>query len=649
MTVVGLDPGPGAVVVVRGPGERGEAALARARRGLRGERAAKLHSEGPLAVAVQPARELELHVSAATVCVLEGALYEIPLPVERRVADSPCGGPPASPAARLALAFEALGERALELVRGEFWALVWSRAQSHGIVLTDHIGSRAPYWTITPGALIVASEVRHLVGCLDSRPAPDQLTLAHWLTATGPRPGTTLFAGIHVLRAAHRLRISPGRCQEEAYWRPVYTEPLREPPQHQVQRLRGALELAVRRRRAGTGTTGVLLSGGLDSSAVGALAARHGPLHAYSVVFPDHPEMDESQLIVATVKRLGIQSTRMIVRGGSILAGALAYIERWGVPPTSPNLFFWSPLLERAAADGIEVVLDGEGGDELFAFSPYLVADRLRHGRLLSALALARRWPGESRPPSPEVIWLRLRLAGIKPLLPAGVHRLARRVRPLGSYAPGWLPPELARRWVASEDSAFAWKELTGPRWWAYIVELVTRGPGPSAVYEQARRRARAVGICARHPMVDIDVIELVLRLNPELAFDPRFDRALLREAISGLVPDEVRLRRRKSNFDALFHRILAGSELPVVRALLAPASCELRAFVDVDALHAELLERDPRSAGGSLARWAARVWRLVTAECWLRAQSDPVELERLRSRLAPPTAPAAFEASSPG
>ena len=619
---------PGAVLVIS-DGESAEAARKHATRAFSAT-SPDVFAEGPLTVALVPNAHRQLHLSDQTVCVLEGALYE-----------------PGS-AAELVRAYERQGERILPGVRGEFWALLWSRDEQRGVVVCDQLGCRAPYWALDGSALVVASEVPDLLATLSRHPDADPVELAHWLMITGPRAGRTLLAGVQSVKAGHVLRVRPSAAASERYWGPAYTRPFGSSPDDQAHALLEALRTAVRRRTVGRGATAVLLSGGLDSSTVAALAASEEPVAAYSAVFPNHPGMDEAHLIDRTSRSLGMESTRIVVRTGSVLRGAIAYTRSWQVPPTSPNLFFWTPLLERAAADGIEVMLDGEGGDELFAFSPFLLADRLRQGRLIAALRMARCWPGEARPPSPELVWYRLREAGIKALLPPAAHRLSRR-RGLDRYAPAWLPRALAAQWLDSEDSAFAWKSIPGPRWWSYIVYLVTRGAGPSAVYEQARRRCQLAGIEPRHPLVDIDVIDVALRLDPELAFDRRFTRPMLREAIAGWVPEEVRLRRGKSNFDALFHQILAGPELSAVKQLLDPRAARLGAYVDVGSLYRELLDGDPRSHPEGLMHWAIRVWRLATAELWLRHREDSELLARLDSELDLPPSEPAFEIWRPG
>jgi asparagine synthase (glutamine-hydrolysing) len=631
------------VVVVAGPGEDRERAARRASQAFRSASSVpELFVDGPLAIAFVPEPTRSLYVSDTIVCLVDGQLYAVP----GEVSHTP---DPRSAATRLAAAYERSGDAALGELRGEFWAWLWRRRDRRGLALADHVGTRGPYWARDGGTAVVASEIAELLASLTREPAPDPVTLAHWLMITGPKTGTTLFAGVRSIAAGHCLKLAPGDCRTERYWTPTYRDPLRAPRAEQAAQLRDRLDQAVRRRRAATEGTGVLLSGGLDSSTVAALAAQHGDLSAYSAVFPDHPGMDESALIDRTAGALGIPSKRIVVRDGSTLRGALEYTRHWQVPPTSPNLFFWNPLLAQAAADGIEIMLDGEGGDELFAFSPYLVADRLRAGRLFSALELTRRWPGETRPPARDLVRLRLRLAGAMALMPPATHRWSRRLRGLEHYVPAWLPSAVGRQWLDSETSSFAWKRLGGPRWWAYIVELVTRGAGPSAVYEQSRRRSRLAGVLASHPLVDVDVIELVLRLDPELSFDPRFTRTMLREAIDGLVPDEVRLRRGKSNFDALFHQLLAGPELAAVRTLLDPSQARLRGYVDVSSLHRELFRGDPRSHPEGLMRWAIRVWRLATAEIWLRLREDPAADQRLQVELGLPTLAPKFDTTAGG
>jgi asparagine synthase (glutamine-hydrolysing) len=578
-------------------------------------RCGQTFAEGPLTLEWDAGPHRDFHASEETVCLVEGSLYSI--------GDRPPGpGHGTRPARHLVDAYERCGESVFERVRGEYWAVLWRREARTGVLVTDQMGTRTPYFHSVGAELLAASDVRDLLAVLPSHPGPDPLGLVHWLMLTEYPGEGTMLAGISRLPAAHLLPIGQAGPARR-YWTPVYQPPIRAGTDELAARLREILGVAVRRRLARDAPTGVRLSGGLDSSAVAALASREGAdLHAYSAVFPEHPTIDESRLVELTARRLGLRSTTFSIRTGSVVDGTLSYLEDWRLPPSSPNMFFWGSLFERASADGVRIMLDGEGGDELFGFSPYLLADFVRHGRIRAALALTRRWP-TGFPATRGRISYRFTQFGVKGAMPALAHRLRRRLRGADPYLPPWIPSELGAAWLDTELSPFEWKSLRGPRWWAFLVGAVTRGPGPALVYEQTRRMAARTGLEASHPLVDPDVIEFMLQIPPLVAYDLRFNRPLLRESLAGMLPDEVRLRTTKSTFDALFHGILAGRELPIVRRLLDPASAQIGEYVDLPAVWSELLRTDPPSEYPARQTWALHVWRLLTAELWLRSHSD--------------------------
>ena len=377
---------------------------------------------------------------------------------------------------------------------------------------------------------------------------------------------------------------------------------------------------------------GVLLSGGLDSSAVAALA-NAGPLQergpqAYSAAFPLNPSIDESELVGDAASSLGLGRTTLSVRGGSMVAGSLEYLREWRLPAASPNHFLWQPLLRRAAADGITVMLDGEGGDELWMLSPYLLADELRRGHGFAALRLAREMAGVDRYRDWRSALPYLRVFGLKGAAPAALHRGIRRAHGPARYAPSWLSERSAATLFA-EDDRWAWKRLDGPRWWAYMADLLTTARARLGVGDYLRHRAAMAGLDDRHPLIDPDLVEFALGLDPALALDAELDRPLLRRAMAGEIPDSIRLRPEKSYFTALFDDCLRGRDLALLRDLLA-GSPEVGRYTRPGA--ARSLLEVPADRPGALARsWS--LWRLMTAECWLRSLADEDLPARLLER----------------
>jgi asparagine synthase (glutamine-hydrolysing) len=560
-------------------------------------------------------------------CLLAGALFNADELATELGLD-----PASDTEALLEAGYERHGAELPGRLRGNFLLAVHDPASGLLLLASDQLGARSAFFTADGRGLLFATELHLLLRLLPTRPPPDEPALVQWLAENSVPEGRTLHHGVERLGGGRALHAQRGSISAHGYWHPRYREPAAVSPTEATATVRDEMQAAVSRHLPHGGRTGVLLSGGLDSSSVAALgrrgAAPSTSLHAYSAVFPDHASIDEGPLIAAAAGELGLERTSVTVRGGSMLAGALEYLDRWELPLPAPNHFLWQPLLERAAADGTTHLLDGEGGDELWRFSPYLIADRLLGGRPLGALRTAQAMIGEElyrgwRPALPY-----LRAYGLKGAIPPGPHRAWRRLHAAGRYAPGWFTKRSAELLFEQRDP-WAWKRLGGPRWWCFLADLLTGVRERLGVGDYLRHRAAMAGLGSRHPLIDLDLVELVLGLPPELAVDPRLERPLLREAMAGLIPDQIRLRPGKSYFTALFGDCLGGRDLELLRQLLS-GSPEVGAYVDLDAVRRELLEPGPERRGGA---WPWSVWRLVTAECWLRLQAGEDVAGTLRER----------------
>lgn len=508
-------------------------------------------------------------------------------------------------------------DRALDIIRGDFALVVFDQATGDGTLARDHFGSYSLVWHERDGRLLFASEVSQLLPLLHATPTVDLTTMAHWLGISGMPGDRTLFDGVRRVSPAHRVDFGSGTPRARRYWSLRYRRPARIDRADAAAGIRRTLEDAIRHRCVDG--TGVMLSGGLDSSSVTAVATALDdarPQHAYSAIFPDHPSVDESERIEGLCDAFDLRWTVVSVRSGSVLLGAVDYMRRWALPPASPNVFFWIPLLAQAAANGNHVLLDGEGGDEVFGLSPYLLADYVRRGRVRAANRLIRRIPGWQPNTPKESAQMFMRTFGIRGALPPSWQEARRRRRPPSDYTPSWMAPHVATAFLESDDPQ-GWKRLDAPRWWAFLADALT-SMGPTMVHDHVRQRAAMAGdVAMRHPIRDVEVIEHVVGLPPELAFDPRWSRPLLRDAVADLLPDETRLRPSKSFFDAVFHESLAGRDLDVARALLSPREAAVGEFVDINAVQTSLLASAPEPP--QRTQWAIEVWRLVGAECWLR------------------------------
>jgi asparagine synthase (glutamine-hydrolysing) len=570
--------------------------------------------DGPLALAFAGPPSC----SRGPLCLFDGFLDN-----GAEIAEALGGHAPSAPEMLLAHAYRRWGPRFLPRLRGDFALLIWDGEQGEGLIARDQLGVRCLYLTDTAGGLCFASEIHQLLALLPTRPAPDPASVAHWIAASN-RPGTaTLYTGVRRLNPGSVLLLDRHGAREEPYWSPRYVEPLQLPDEQLAARVRASIELAVQRRLDPEGETGVLMSGGLDSAAVAAVAAAQAPgrVSAYAGVFPQHPAVDESELIDELRDALTLPGFTAAVRPGGLLASALESLAAWQLPLLGWGDFWVLPLLRAAAAAGVAVTLGGDGGDELFGPRAYVLADRLRGGHPRQALALALGLPGAgARPPRRQVARVLADYALVG-ALPHALHSLAWR-HTARHRAPSWMRPQALGDLLDSDDP-IAWKRMDGPRWWAHIAHGLTRGVEETGVFAHQRLRATLAGLEARHPLFDLDVVELALRQSPQATLDRYRNRPVLRASMAGMLPQTVRMRPAKALFDTLIVDCLDGPDGAAVRALLTDPHAELGAYVRPEAVAEALFVGSPHARGDRF-RWMHQVWRLLTAECWLRAQSDP-------------------------
>lgn len=521
--------------------------------------------------------------------------------------------------AAVALAHARLGPPACDLLRGTFILVAANAEQGIASVARDQLGGRPlVYARVGRGALFAEHE-RDLIARLATAPGPDRRAVSQWIDGGGLPGRRTFYAGIERVPPGHRLALSASGAVLERYWAPLYQGAAAGTREELAERLRSETFAAIDRAAAGARRPAVRLSGGLDSACVAAgLAARgsagEGAL-ALSAVFPDSPETDERDLIEATARQAGLASELVsFAEPGSILAPALSYVERWRLPSVTPNLFVWEPTMARARELGVDVMLDGEGGDELFGLAPYLIADALRAGRLRGAWKLSAGIPGIGDDPDPRTRLRALRVFGTSALTPRWARRRRRRRAAAGSE--GSLLGREDRLAVADEDERSAWRALDGPCWWRALAADLTGGGDELDAAGQLRRESIDGGIERRHPLLfDLDLVSSVLTIPPRLQFDPIRDRSLLRDALAGYIPERVRCRYAKSYFTPLLAAALSGPDHASLTGSLSQPAAPVRAF-----MRAESLDRMLAQSGPIPPARAMSLWRIAMVDAWLRS-----------------------------
>lgn len=612
-----------------------EALRGRVVRALEPDGAAEAMQDGPLALAWTGGSSSPRDDGETPLCLLDGRITNLAGLAER------LGLPPGLEPERVLLgAYARFGERMFEQLRGDWVVLVWDPGRRRLLVARDQMNQRPLFVRIAGDRVLFASEVRNLLRLLDRRPDPDARSVGYWLNRSRLPPDRTLYAGIARVQAGHLLRIVDGHAALRRYWTPTLGPRLEGSREELAEALRAEIIGAVD-RCCEPGGTAVMLSGGLDSNVLAAVGARclapgRAPVGTYSMTFPMHPGSDESAQIDSTIAELGLANTRVAIQSSGILAGSLEYLDAWQLPPTAVTLSYWLPLARRIAEDGIEVILDGEDGDHMFGYSPWLAADLLRQGRPLAMLRVLRQVTQLSGAPTRTML-ARTYNTAVKGSMPHFVHAMMRRMRGQPDYVPSWLNEETARAF----DEALApwdWVLPGQPLWWSGRLDLLMTGGFPASLFDHARRRGAMAGLDRRHPFADVDLVAFVDRLPPELAFDATHNRPLMRQSMAGLVPDRIRRQAHKMDINTFMDDSIAA-DLPIARQLMLSDDAELRAYVRPESLR-ELLAPTTVLTTSADQQLGFRAWRWLEMECWLRSQERPSFAADMLARSDGPTRP---------
>jgi asparagine synthase (glutamine-hydrolysing) len=285
----------------------------------------------------------------------------------------------------LLAAYDAWGERCVERLRGMFAFAIYDQTRRVLFMARDRAGEKPLYWAEHRGGLVFASELKALMA--DSE-FPRRLSpegLAYYLSF-GYVPGDRcILQGVHKLMPAHCLSWphAGGAPKIRRYWdippaRPDETSSVDE----LTDELRHVLTSAVGEQLVADVPLAVLLSGGVDSSVVAAIAAQasHHRVRTFTVTLPNHPRLDESRFARSVAEYLGTDHVELPLDQSSadlIQKLAVQYDE-----PIADSSMIPTYLLAKTVSRHCKVVLGGDGGDELFggylAYQTALRRDRLR-------------------------------------------------------------------------------------------------------------------------------------------------------------------------------------------------------------------------------------------------------------------------------
>jgi asparagine synthase (glutamine-hydrolysing) len=513
----------------------------------------------------------------------------------------------------LAESYRRWGDDMAARLLGDFAFALWDKPRRRLLAARDHFGVKPFYFCFAGDRFLFASDIGVLLVSGEVNQEVREAAIADFLAMLPPPPDLTAFAHIGRLPPAHIGVFEGGAFRCEAYWKLPVPCPRARP--NAAAEFRGHLEAAVQARLRG-GKLGAMLSGGLDSSSIAALAARHVPafLPVFSLVFGDTPGCDERPFIEAVLGQ-GSFSPHFIPSGDVAPFGALDEILQVQQDLfLAPNIAVGRRLYAAARAQGAKILLDGHGGDEVAPAGFVRLAQLARQGEWWKLMrALPGPWPQKARR---FVGFLRHhRVLGLGFRIVPGIRR--RLIRPRQSRDL-WDAGLGARTGLAARQAVFhAGRQAA--RYDPSMSHYETiNSPLQSHAFEILDRLAADAGVEPRYPFWDKRLVEFSLSLPPEEFCDGGWGRLVLRRAMEGVLPDAVRWRRDKFDFTQKIAAGMVAHDAELIDAVLRDAT--LAGVADTGLLRAGFarIRRAPLQAKG---RDVHQVWQGVVLGGWLRAR----------------------------
>ncbi len=271
-------------------------------------------------------------------------------------------------------------EHGAEMVRelnGMFAFALWDAKRRRLLVARDRFGEKPLYWGVFDNTLLFASEPKVLLAHPAVKPTLNLQALRQYLSFDYVPAPLSIYQGIQKLPAAHILTLEDGRITIEPYWCLSYKTSQPVPSETEAaDQMQDLLADSVRMRLVSDVPLGVLLSGGVDSSTIAALAVRASsePVKTFSISFAES-SFDESAYARSVAKFLGTDHHEERL-SANLAANLVGEIGAWMDEPFSDPSLVPTYLLSRFTRKHVTVALGGDGGDELFAGYPMYAGHR---------------------------------------------------------------------------------------------------------------------------------------------------------------------------------------------------------------------------------------------------------------------------------
>lgn len=514
------------------------------------------------------------------------------------------------------------GRDVVDHLRGMFSFALWDEASQHLFCARDRFGIKPFYYTVVDGVFCFASEAKALVPFLPEIDT-DPRALAEYLTFQYTIGEQTLFKAIRQLLPGHALTVENGDVTIWRYWDVRYEIDYDHSQAYFKRRLEELVDDSVRMHLRSDVPVGAYVSGGIDSSLMGLLAARHDDSNrkAFNGRFTEFPGYDESHYASVVAQHMNGDLHIADITHEDFRDNIADVIYHLDFPVAGPGSFPQF-MVSKLAAQHVKVVLGGQGGDEIFGgYARYLLA----YLEQCIKAAMDGTYKDGNYVVTIESIVPNLRLLReYKPLmrefwreglfgpLDERYFRLINRANDMDCEI-DWDALDM-RSVFANYQAIF--NNQANVRKEAYL-DSMTHFDFKCllpALLQVEDRMSMAHGLESRVPFLDHALVEFVATVPADIKFSGGRMKHLIKTAFVGVIPDEVANRLDKMGFPVPLKEWFGGELRGMTLDIFNNLRDRHRPYINADAVLANF---------DKAARFSRKTWGLLSLELWHQAFHD--------------------------
>lgn len=522
-------------------------------------------------------------------------------------------------------AYRRWGEDCVERFRGMFAFALWDEKKETLFFARDRFGIKPFYFTQIGDILYFASEVKTLMPFLPEIRTNLEALYDYFVFQLSLEK-KTLFEGVHELPPAHTLTIKEGRLNHRKYWEVYYTLDFDRTRKYFEEKLEWLLYDSVKAHTRSDVPIGAYISGGIDSSAIASLAAKHrlnkeAPLVAFNGKFSVEKNFDESAFARAQAEQCGIELHEVDITADDFLNSIEKVIYHLDYPTAGPGSFPQYHV-SKLASNHRKVVLGGQGGDEIFGgYARYLIA---YFEQCIKAAIDGTSKNGNFIVTYESIIPNLTSLRNYKPLIKEfwsnGLfEEIDRRYYRLINRAPN-LKSEVNWDVLPADYSPFRhFAEIfhgnnVGKESYFDMMTHFDFKTLLPALLQVEDRMSMAHGLESRVPLIDHKVVEFAATMPSNIKFENGTLKQILIQAVKGELCPEILGRKDKMGFPVPLNDWLKNDLREMVNDLFRSERIKDRPYFN----RQEILK-----GLDSETKFGRKIWGLLSLELWHRQFHD--------------------------